>query len=67
MQQKGIRRVPVVDSQGALVGIAVLDDLLALVSKELSLMAKLISRERLRERSARPMRSTDKGAAPSAH
>lgn len=67
MQQKGIRRVPVVDVEGALVGIAVLDDLLALVSEELSLMARLISRERLHERSARPMRSTVKEIAPPAH
>lgn len=53
MRDKGVRRMPVVDSAGALVGILTLDDLLSLLAEELTEIAKLVSHERQREASAR--------------
>ena len=49
-----MRRMPVVDDGGNLVGIVTLDDLLGLLVEELSLLTKLISREQLKEAGARP-------------
>lgn len=54
MRAKGVRRMPVVDRQGGLLGIVTLDDLLNLLAEEMTEMAKLVSRERQRETSARP-------------
>ena len=54
MQRCGIRRVPVVDSYGALAGIVTLDDLLGILAEELGTMVKLISREQSREAKTRP-------------
>ena len=42
MRSKAVRRVPIVDENGALVGILALDDLLELLSEELLAIAKLI-------------------------
>ncbi len=53
MRDKGVRRMPVVDAAGALVGILTLDDLLGLLAEELGELAKLVSHEREREASAR--------------
>jgi CBS domain-containing protein len=49
MRARGARRVPVVDSSGALVGIVSLDDLIELVADELGDLSKLISLEQKRE------------------
>lgn len=49
MRAKGVRRVPVVDANGGLVGIAAVDDLLELLAEELTELAKLMVRERRRE------------------
>ncbi|HEX5229809.1 MAG TPA: CBS domain-containing protein [Bryobacteraceae bacterium] len=49
MRINGIRRMPVVDSSGALVGIISLDDLIQLLSEEMSEIAKVIVREHARE------------------
>jgi len=49
MRAQGARRAPVVDSEGALVGIVSLDDLIELLADELGDLAKLISREQKRE------------------
>ena len=53
MRDQGVRRMPVVDAAGALVGILTLDDLLELLAEELGELAKLVSRERQREQAAR--------------
>ena len=45
MSAKGVRRIPVVDEEGALVGIVSTDDLIELLAEQLGELAKLISRE----------------------
>ena len=45
MRAKGARRAPVVNSEGALVGIVSVYDLVELLAEELSQLAKLIARE----------------------
>ena len=52
MRDKGVRRMPVVDSAGGLVGILTLDDLLGLLAEEMMELAKLVSHERQREAAA---------------
>lgn len=49
MRIHGIRRMPVVDRHGGLVGIISLDDLIQLLAEEMSELAKLISREQAHE------------------
>jgi CBS domain-containing protein len=49
MRTYGIRRAPVVDKRGALVGIVAVDDLIELLADELEKVSKLISREQARE------------------
>ena len=49
MRVAGIRRMPVVDWRGALIGIITLDDLLEFVAEKIDKMTKLISREQFRE------------------
>jgi len=53
MRDKGVRRMPVVDHEGGLVGILTLDDLLSLLAEEMTELAKLVSHERQREATAR--------------
>jgi len=53
MRINGIRRMPVVDRKGGLVGIISLDDLIQLLADEMSELAKLIVREQARETVAR--------------
>jgi CBS domain-containing protein len=53
MRDKGVRRMPVVDSTGGLVGILTLDDLLSLLAEEMTELAKLVSHERQREATVR--------------
>jgi CBS domain-containing protein len=53
MRAKAIRRLPVVDERGALVGILTLDDLLQLLSEELVAIARLITSQQQKEAGAR--------------
>lgn len=53
MHQKGIRRLPVVDNGGALVGIITLDDLIDLIAEQLKELAGLISRQQSLEKKYR--------------
>ncbi len=53
MRGKGVRRAPVVDVAGALVGIVSIDDLLEVLAEQLSNIAALIGREQQRERRVR--------------
>ena len=53
MANKGVRRLPVVDDDGGLVGIITLDDLLLLLSKELAAFTKLVTREQKNEATER--------------
>ena len=55
MRAKGVRRVPVVNEQGALAGILSSDDLLEILAGELGELAKLVTREQQRERLKRPV------------
>jgi signal-transduction protein with cAMP-binding, CBS, and nucleotidyltransferase domain len=53
MRDRGVRRTPVVDDQGGLVGIVTLDDLLRIIGEQLALLARVIARERSQERQLR--------------
>lgn len=53
MRIRGVRRIPVVNQRGALVGIATLDDLLELLADELEDIANIVRREKGNERSTR--------------
>lgn len=53
MRLKGVRRIPVVDSCGALTGIFTLDDFLYVLAKEMREVAGLIDREQVREERTR--------------
>ncbi len=51
MHSRGVRRAPVVDGAGNLLGIVTLDDLLPAVARELGELATLIGTQARRERS----------------
>jgi CBS domain-containing protein len=55
MRVKGVRRVPVTDAGGALVGIVAADDLLSLLAEEMSALSTMVSREHRREVEVRKM------------
>ncbi len=54
MRRNGIRRLPVVDREGGLVGIFTVDDFLGLVSEDLAAVVSLIGKERRGEIEQRP-------------
>lgn len=53
MRGRGVRRMPVVDAEGRLLGIVTVDDLMELLADEMSEMARLIAVERRHERERR--------------
>ncbi len=54
MRTHGLRRAPVVDRKGGLVGIVAVDDLLGLLAEELGELAKLVNVEQAHEAHLRP-------------
>ncbi len=50
MRMKGVRRLPIVNARGGLVGILALDDIIELLAEELSALAKVIAREQAQEK-----------------
>ena len=54
MRAHGVRRMPVVDEQGMLIGIIAVDDLIDLFAEELSKLPKLFSKEQAQEAEAKP-------------
>lgn len=50
MRVKGVRRAPIIDKQGHLIGLVAIDDLLKLLADELHEIASLIKNEQHRER-----------------
>jgi CBS domain-containing protein len=54
MRKNGVRRAPVVDQDGALVGILAVDDLVELFATRLAELSTLFARERRIERGVRP-------------
>lgn len=53
MRARGVRRVPVIEATGELAGILALDDILELLSEELSLLTRVTSREAEQEKKKR--------------
>ena len=49
MRSRGVRRMPIVNLAGDLVGIVSVDDLIEILAEELSELARLIAREQGRE------------------
>ncbi|MBX3629172.1 MAG: CBS domain-containing protein [Nitrosomonas sp.] len=54
MRRKAVRRSPVIDDSGELVGIITMDDLLQLLSMELSELTRIVDRETDKESKQRP-------------
>lgn len=53
MRHNGVRRVPVVDDRGALVGIVSADDLVDYIREQISDLVSLIGREQRKEKAVR--------------
>ena len=53
MRHRGVRRLPVVNETGELLGLVAFDDLLAAVAEEFTELAKVPSREQSKEASTR--------------
>lgn len=54
MRTMAVRRLPLVDDSGDLVGIVTLDDLLVLLADELHALSRLVTREQQKEIHSRP-------------
>ena len=53
MRRKGLRRLPVTDAKGALVGLVTLDDLLEIMAEQMRAVVQAIQSEQRRERNVR--------------
>lgn len=53
MHERGVRRVPVLNDEGALVGVLAFDDVIELLAEEMSELSGLLRREREHERDTR--------------
>jgi CBS domain-containing protein len=53
MQEKAVRRLPVVDERGGVVGIITVDDLLELIAEQLQGIVSLVAKQQQRERARR--------------
>lgn len=53
MRVKGVRRMPIVDTDNRLVGIVTIDDLLEVLAEELTDIARIVAREQTHERQLR--------------
>ncbi|HYQ72363.1 MAG TPA: CBS domain-containing protein [Gammaproteobacteria bacterium] len=53
MRARGVRRVPVISRKGELIGIIAADDILKLLSEELSLLSRITTRETEQEKTKR--------------
>jgi CBS domain-containing protein len=53
MRARGVRRVPVISRLGELIGIIAADDILELLSEELSLLSRITTREAEQEKTKR--------------
>jgi CBS domain-containing protein len=53
MRAKGVRRLPVVNAEGRLLGLVAFDDLLDLVSEQLSALSRIVGHEQAREAAER--------------
>lgn len=53
MRMHGVRRLPVVDRAGSLVGIVTLDDMLTLHARQAAALAEIVSTEQTHEQRAR--------------
>lgn len=53
MRLHGVRRMPVVSAQGALVGIVASDDLITMLAEDIATLAAVTARERAREETER--------------
>lgn len=53
MRDRGVRRLPVVDDAGALIGIVTVDDLMELITEQLTDLVRLVGNELVGERTRR--------------
>jgi CBS domain-containing protein len=50
MRVHGVRRMPIIDDEGALAGIVTVDDIIEVLAEETSQLARIVAREQVQER-----------------